>query len=269
MKLVHRLYIAAGIIWGVILGVLSGLYVTSGVVGLFWLYIFGDNAWPDWAVGLANTIGIFSGILIFGICVFFSWSYCQSLSAIERDHKREIRKAASLLALSFIVMSGYVVFDDYQTEKNVVVLQKRVNEEKARVEDASPYRKMGENDVDFYCRVIGKQSKIEIIYKGKTIKITPESLLKNGRILFSVEGSYALIRELSKEIVISEEIMVGNKILASDFSVLPESVRCGRKLFFIRSNHFQIQHSAKEMERVYFFIPSEKSGFTMSIRNEG
>lgn len=268
MKLVRRLYITAGIIWGVILGIPAGLYIAGGVAGIFWLYIFGDNAWPDWALGAAYTIGILAGILIFGICVFFSWSYCQRLSAIEADQKKEIRKAASLLALSFIIMLGYVVFDDYQIEKHVLLTQKIAEDERRRVEDASPYRKVDEHDIDYYCRIIRKQSKIKIVYKDKTIKIVPESLLSNGQLLFAVAGSYALIKDLAKEILISEEIIAGNKILVSDFVVLPENIRCGQKLFFIRSNTSSIQNSVKEIERVHCSIHSAKVGFTMAIRNE-
>ena len=269
MKLVCRLYIAAGIIWGVILGILSGLYTTAGLVGVFWIYIFGDNAWPDWASGIVYTIGIITGILIFGICIFFSSSYCQRLSAKEVDHVREIRKAASLLALSIIVTFGYIVLDKYQADKYAATAKIRVEKEKRRMVNASPYRKVGENDVDYYCRVVQKQSKLEMIYKGQTLKLTPEAILINGQLLFAVAGSYGLIKELSKELVISEEVVAGNKILASEFYVLPESVRCGKKLFFIRSNHSPIQHSAKEMERVNVSIPSVKAGFTMAIRSEG
>ncbi len=268
MKLVRRLYITAGIIWGGILGILTGLYIAGGMAGIFWLYIFGDNAWPDWALGTAYIIGIITGILIFGICVFFSWSYCQKLSAIETDQKKEIRKATALIVLSFLIISGYIVFDNYQTEKYALLKQKIEKDEKRRVEDALPYRKVDEKDIDFYCRIIRKQSKIEIIYRGETIKIVPELLLSNGQLLFAVVGSHSLIKDLAKEIFISEKIVPGYKKLILDFAALPENISCGQKLFFIRSNTSRIQRSLKEIERVYFSIPSIRASFTMAIRNE-
>ncbi len=266
MELVRRLYIAAGIIWGVILGIAAGLYVAAGVAGIFWLYIFGDNTWPEWAWGAAYTFGIITGVLTFGFCIYFSWSYCKRLPLIEANQNKETGKAASLLALAFMVVIGYLAFDNYQTGKHAALSRNLVEAEKRRMEDASPHRKVGEDDVDFYCRVTRKQSKLELIYKGDRIKIVPELLLANGQVLFAAAGKYDLIKELAEEILIREEIIAGNKILISDFAILPEDVRCGEKLFFIRSNASIIQNPIKELERVNCSIPSAKVVFPMAVR---
>ncbi len=141
---------------------------------------------------------------------------------------------------------------------------KRLAEEGARKKK----RKLGETSIEYYCRVLRKQSKIEVVYNGQRVKIVPEFLLSNGRLLFAVVGPYSSVKFLAEEITINKEIIAGNEVIVSDFVVLPKRERCGEKMFFIRSNVPYLPYSLGEMERVRLYVPSARAGFPMRIQNK-
>lgn len=41
------LYGLAGLAWGLVLGPMFGLWVGAVVAGVSWLFLFGDNPWPE------------------------------------------------------------------------------------------------------------------------------------------------------------------------------------------------------------------------------
>ncbi len=56
------------IIGGAFLGYVLLLVVAGGVLGVLWLYVFGDDPWPAW------TDYVLGGAIIVG--GLFSWTFC-------------------------------------------------------------------------------------------------------------------------------------------------------------------------------------------------
>lgn len=265
MKHIRRLYVLTGIIWGTILGTLSAYIIGGGIAGIFWGLIFGDNAWPSWAWIVVYTVAALAGVLVFGACVFVGLSHSRQLTTKHPDHQKEFHRVVVLLLLACIVISGYGLLENYRDKKNSLLQQQILKDEKKRKEDALPYPKTGESDVDYYCRVIRKGSKIELFYQGHRIKIVQEILLSD-QLLFAVAAPYDLVNEIAREIIIREQIIAGNKNLATEFIALPDNVICDKKMYFISSKADNLPPSLNNMKKVHGSIPSISIGFDFNIR---
>lgn len=59
---VKRLFVAAGIAWGLVLGIAGGIYAGGLAAGFAWLFLFGDDRWPGWSepaiLGVAMPAGM-------------------------------------------------------------------------------------------------------------------------------------------------------------------------------------------------------------------
>lgn len=57
-----RLFIAAGMAWGILLGIAGGMYAGGVAAGFAWLFLFGDDRWPGWGetaiLGVAMLVGL-------------------------------------------------------------------------------------------------------------------------------------------------------------------------------------------------------------------
>ncbi len=264
-KNIHRLYIVTAIIWGGILGALSFLVIGAGVSGIFWTLIFGDNAWPNWAWVIVYTLAGLAGAVVFSACVFIGWSYSQKISVIGSATKKEYHRVVFLLILSLFVIFGYVVHDNYQGKKNALLHQQRVEAEKKRKEDSSPYRKTGESDIAYYCRIIRKGSKIDLLYHGHRIKIVQDALLSN-RLIFAISAPYDLVEEFASDIIITEEIIKGGRKLVTNFIALPSDVTCGNNVYFISSNENNLPSSLLYAEKVSGRLPSISVEFPFYVK---
>jgi len=265
-KLIRPLYIVISIIWGSILGALSFQVIGSGIAGVFWVFIFGDNAWPSWAWIIVYTVAGLVGVVSFCACVFTGWWYSRKVSGKGAGAKTDYRNGIFLLVLSLIVIFGYVAYDRYQDNKNALLHQQILEAAKKREDDSSPYRKTGESDIDYYCRVIRKRPKMELLYHGYRIKIVPEILVGN-HLLFAISAPYDLVKEIASEIVVREEIIKGNKKLVTEFIALPDNVRCGNAMYFISSIENNLASSLVYTNRVHGDIPSISVGFTFNVRH--
>ncbi len=205
---------------------------------------------------------------MFGTCLIIAWSYSKRLARQRYDRNKEIGKAVVVLAVPLVVVLAYAVINYHVEEQARFLAKARQEEHKRRLEDAAPNKKTGESDLDYYCRVIRKQSKLEIIYQGQSLKIVPEALLSDRQLLFAVSGPYDLINALADEVSFTEDTASGGKVLVSEFVALSENISCGKEMFFIRSVTSRLPYSVDAVHRVEFLIPSVRLGFTMKIRIE-
>jgi hypothetical protein len=62
---------------GVIAGAVAGAIVAAGVIiagaGVFWLFVFGDDAWPRWAEVALVTAGYGAGLVVFASVAVVMW----------------------------------------------------------------------------------------------------------------------------------------------------------------------------------------------------
>jgi len=265
-KHIRQLYIVTAIIWGAILGTLSFQIIGGGVAGTFWIFIFGDNVWPNWAWIIVYTVAGIAGLGFFCACVFMGWSYSRKFSEKGADTKNDYLTVIFLLVLSVIVISGYFALDRYQEKKTALLHQKRLEAENKRKENSSPNRKASESDVDYYCRVIRKGSKIELFYQGHRIKIISEILL-GKRLLFAVAAPYDLVNEIAREIVFREDVVEGSKKPITEFIPLPANVSCGNNIYFISSVENNLPPSLFGAKKIHGDIPSIHVGFTFNVRH--
>jgi len=263
---IRRLYIVIAIIWGSILGALSFVIIGGGLTGIFWIFVFGDNAWPNWAWVIVYTMAGLAGLVTFSACVFIGCSYSRKVLEKNSNTRDDYRRVTFLFLLSLFVVFGYVAYDNYQDKKNVLLHQQIVNAENKRKEDSLAHQKTGESDVDYYCRVILNDSNIELSYHGYRINIIPELLL-GKRLLFAIAAPYDLAEEVASEIVVRKEINQGNEKLVTEFVALPKNVSCGNGLYIIGSTEVNLPSSLLNMQKVHGDIPSMHVGFTFNVKN--
>jgi hypothetical protein len=64
-----RLYTLAGLAWGLFLGALAAWQVAGFAAGVAWLFLFGDDTWPDEAAWVLPLIGLGAGAAVLALCV--------------------------------------------------------------------------------------------------------------------------------------------------------------------------------------------------------
>ena len=67
----RRLALLIAIVGGAVLGYFLFLLVAGAVLGVFWLYVFGDDPWPEWS---DIVVG---GAIVVGFCA--CWFCCARL----------------------------------------------------------------------------------------------------------------------------------------------------------------------------------------------
>ena len=65
------LVLLIAVIGGAILGYFLLLLVAGGVLGVLWLYVFGDDPWPAWSDYVLGAAIIFGGLA--------SWIFCSRM----------------------------------------------------------------------------------------------------------------------------------------------------------------------------------------------
>jgi len=99
---VKRLFIAAGIAWGIVLGITGGLYAGGLAAGVAWLFLFGDDSWPDWGESAILGVAMAAGLAIFGGCIALGRATGQHYETRRQAGARWIATGLILLA----VMAG-------------------------------------------------------------------------------------------------------------------------------------------------------------------
>jgi peptidoglycan biosynthesis protein MviN/MurJ (putative lipid II flippase) len=69
----RRLALLIAIIGGAALGYVLLLVVAGGVLGVLWLYVFGDDPWPAWTDYVLGGAVIAGGLASWGFCSWMLW----------------------------------------------------------------------------------------------------------------------------------------------------------------------------------------------------
>lgn len=100
----HRLHVLTGVVWGVLLGALAAVFAVAAGAGFSWLYLFGDEPWPE-AVGWllpALGLGVFAIVLL--ACVILGLQAArQAAAAAPEEAARRQAGARRLLALGTLL----------------------------------------------------------------------------------------------------------------------------------------------------------------------
>jgi hypothetical protein len=63
------------IVGGAIAAYTTILLFAGGLLGLLWLYVFGDDPWPSWATNGLNVLIPVGGSVLWGMFGWLIWSW--------------------------------------------------------------------------------------------------------------------------------------------------------------------------------------------------
>jgi hypothetical protein len=102
---VRTLYTLAGASWGLVLGVLTAVAAVSYALGFSWLFLFGDDPWPESSGWFILAVGIAVFIAVFGLFLGIGYRWGRRLEA-RGAGAPEVRRGAWLIAGSIALALG-------------------------------------------------------------------------------------------------------------------------------------------------------------------
>ena len=271
--------------------------LTGFAAGFFWIFVFGDNPWPE-SIGTVLPLLM---ILFFLVPWFlFIWVGCTTGKKLETEagvNKKHIlasvgftvapilfialyqlkvgnigSKADSQLCDNFCQQKGYsgsamvptessdkscVCFDDSGREVLNVPVEPELGGNNFRQD------RLEESDAAYYCRVIFPNIRpINLSYKDDILSFTPTLLGHDGRsnALFIVHGSYRAVNEFAKDAVLK----INGESPYGRFSLMPVETSCGLDAHFIGVD---IPGLITWPETgVELLVPSTKAMFDLHVR---
>lgn len=104
MRLRHQ-YLVVGALWALILGLCACLLLVGFSAGVSWLWIFGDDPWPEATRWVLPLIGVIGGILVALTCMVVAKSYGRKREALPRTTSRgDQRKVFALLITPLVLL---------------------------------------------------------------------------------------------------------------------------------------------------------------------
>lgn len=120
MKL-KTIYGLAGAMWGLLLGGLGGAVLIVYAFGFSWLFLFGDDTWPDSSNQVISFLGLFFFILAFLLGSGLGWFYGRRLDKMVGANAHKLRKRGFLwlgigIGVSISLIASMYLSDKRQTE---------------------------------------------------------------------------------------------------------------------------------------------------------
>ena len=263
---VRRIYLAAGLVWGVILAAVLALFVAGGSTGVLWVFVFGDQEWPAWTGTLVAALTIAVALLSLATCVFVGWWYPRRLDPETTDPGREARRAFGLLLTGLLLLVAASVMVQVRSHRLATAVDGGGSGDGIAAGVPSPTRQTEQTDVEFYCRALLGQTPIEVNYHGSSLRIVPELLVGEDGALLAVEGPYESALRLAREIVFMRDRSARPQWTSSGCTVLPRDVRCGEATHFVVWEPPLPLQSTAEGERIAAHVPSLMAGFAVRVR---
>jgi hypothetical protein len=69
----RRLALLTAVIGGAVLGYFLFLVVAGGILGILWLYVFGDDQWPAWSDYVVGAVIVVGGLASWAFCSWVIW----------------------------------------------------------------------------------------------------------------------------------------------------------------------------------------------------
>lgn len=94
------LHVLTGVVWGLVLGALTAVFTVAAAAGFSWIYLFGDEPWPEatsWVLpGLG--IGVFLAVLLGGVILGLRTGQRTAAAAPEEAARRMAATLRLLIA---------------------------------------------------------------------------------------------------------------------------------------------------------------------------
>lgn len=120
---VKRFCVAAGIAWGIVLGVAGGIYAGGIAAGFAWLFLFGDDRWPGWSEYAILGVAALAGLAIFAGCIVLGWAAGRYYERAEPAGQSRARRITSGLILLAVLAAGGV---QWNVARQEAALERRV-----------------------------------------------------------------------------------------------------------------------------------------------
>lgn len=111
MKL-STLLLITGAVWGLLLGTLVAWTAIMLALGVSWVFLFGDNTWPDSVQWIIPLIGALLGLASLAACTTFGWRIAlrATMAGPEAVERRTVQgRRLLILGCLLLVVSGGLV----------------------------------------------------------------------------------------------------------------------------------------------------------------
>ena len=271
--------------------------LTGFAAGFFWIFVFGDNPWPESIGTILPILMILFFLVPWILSIWVGFTTGKRLEAEPELNKKHIwvsicltfatillitlhqsnvgnigPKTDGQLCGEFCQQKGYsgsamvptesndkscACFDDSGREVLNLPIETELSEKTSQQDQPD------ESDTGYYCRVVFPDIRpVKLSYKDATLSITPAILgYKNqSNALFAVRGSSRAVHEFSKEVVLK----FNGEAPDSDFSLMAIETSCGEDVHFIDVNIPGL--NTWPDTGVEILVPSIKAMFDMQIQ---
>lgn len=104
----RRTYLIASLLWALVLGPAVALGVFALGAGVSWLYLFGDDPWPDAVAWILPLIALSAGLITALAVIWFGYSHGRRLTASGVGTSYAERRNAIMLAIAPLVLCAVV-----------------------------------------------------------------------------------------------------------------------------------------------------------------
>ena len=102
---IRYLYVIASLLWALVLAPLACLTIVGISAGIAWLYLFGDNQWPDATGWVIPLLGVAGALLLAIAVIWIGYRLGMQREALPRmNQKLEQRRAMTLLVAPICAM---------------------------------------------------------------------------------------------------------------------------------------------------------------------
>lgn len=109
--MLSRLYALVGLVWGLVLGAMAAWWTFAAAAGLSWLYLFGDEPWPEAVTWVLPAIAIAVGAGVVMVSVGLGYAYGRAQRRFGRVSHRTARDRAFGLLVLGVLAGGALVWN--------------------------------------------------------------------------------------------------------------------------------------------------------------
>ncbi|MDX1710145.1 MAG: hypothetical protein R3316_03295 [Rhodovibrionaceae bacterium] len=106
----RSLYTLAGLLWGLTIGAMAGIQAAGAAAGALWLFVYGDERWPESAGWILLSAGGAAALIAFAVVFFAARRHAGRLAVQTPPAQRAGRRRGwFLVALAPLVIAALAV----------------------------------------------------------------------------------------------------------------------------------------------------------------
>ena len=100
----NGLYVLVGATWGLVLGLPAAMAIVAVGAGVSWLYLFGDETWPEAVSWVLPLLGALGGLAVFAGSLIAAARFAPAPSLSPAEAAARKRRAYALLGLGLFLL---------------------------------------------------------------------------------------------------------------------------------------------------------------------